>query len=131
MPSSSSRDFPELRYGRLVWARLIDRNGFGKDRPCVVLTPTERIHRGQPLLVMAITTTFAEPPPLWHVPLPWNPDPRRVRTRLAQRSAAVVEWVNVIRPEDVLDVKGDVPAKEMRQIEGQLDAWMQTRGGRP
>ena len=68
---------------------------------------------------------------MWHVPLPWNPDPRRVRTRLAQRSAAVVNWVDAIRPEDVLDVKGDVPAKELAEIERQLNAWLHTQGGRP
>jgi hypothetical protein len=60
--------------------------------------------------------------------LPWNPDPRRVRTRLAQRSAAVVNWIDVIRLEDVLATKGEVPARIMRTIEELLAKWSR-RGG--
>jgi len=112
----------------VVWASVVDHNGFAKERPCLILTPTERIRKGEPLLVMAVTTTFANPPPRWHVPLPWNPDPRRVRTRLGQRSAAVVNWVDVVRPEDVLDVKGDVPVSVMREIERQLATWADVHG---
>jgi mRNA-degrading endonuclease toxin of MazEF toxin-antitoxin module len=107
----------ELRYGRLVWARVVDRNGVPKERPCVIVTPTARIRGEEPLLVVAVTTTFPEPAPRWHVELPWNPDPRRVRTRLARRSAAVVNWLDTIGVDDVLDVKGDVPAEAMRRIE--------------
>ena len=78
---------------------------------------------------MAVTTTFPDPPPKWHVPLPWNPDPRRVRTGLAQRSAAVVNWVDVIPPGGALQVRGEVPAKVMRQVEAQLAAWAEEEAG--
>src|SRR5258708_6590682 len=113
---------PALRYGRLILARIADRNGFQKERPAIIVTPTARIADEEPLLVVAVTTTFPDPPPANHVSLPWNPDPRRVITRLATRSAAVVDWLAAIRPADVLDVKGEVPAKQMRAIQNLLDA---------
>src|SRR5947207_9183970 len=117
---SSRSAQPGLRYGRIIWAVITDRRGSRKERPAIIITPTERITPGELLLVMAVTTTYPEPPPPWHVELPWYPDPRRVGTRLGQRSAAVVEWLNKISPEDVLELKGDVPQKVMREIERQL-----------
>jgi mRNA-degrading endonuclease toxin of MazEF toxin-antitoxin module len=102
---------------------MVDRNGAAKERPCIIVTPSDRIRKEDPLPVMAVTTTFADPPPAWHVPLPWNPNPRQVGTGLARRSAAVVSWVNSVRVEEVLDVRGEVPAKVMRRIEQELAAW--------
>jgi mRNA-degrading endonuclease toxin of MazEF toxin-antitoxin module len=122
-------DLDHLRYGGIVWARVMDRNGIRKERPCIVMTPTARISREQPLLVVAITTTFADPPPKWHVALPWHPDPRRVGTGLARRSAAVVNWLDTIRVDDVLDVKGSVPPAVMRRIEAIQEEWATERPG--
>jgi mRNA-degrading endonuclease toxin of MazEF toxin-antitoxin module len=121
----------ELKYGCVIVAEMSDRNGIRKTRPGIVLTPTERISEASPLLVMAITTTFSEAPPPWHVPLPWNPDPGHVRTHLARRSAAVVTWVGQLGVSDVLAVRGEVPIRVMREIEAQLSAWseQQTREG--
>jgi len=76
----------ELRYGRVIWAVLKDDNGFRKRRPAVILTPTNEITATEPFVVAAVTTTFRDSPPPDHVELPWNPDARRVSTRLAQRS---------------------------------------------
>jgi mRNA-degrading endonuclease toxin of MazEF toxin-antitoxin module len=119
MRDTTERD-KSFRYGRIIWARVTDRRGNRKDRPCIILTPNTELAPHKPLLVMAVTTTFPNPPPRWHIPLPWNPDPRRVRTALAQRSAAVVDWLDTIAPADVLDIRGDVPAKVLREIEEQL-----------
>jgi mRNA-degrading endonuclease toxin of MazEF toxin-antitoxin module len=94
-----------------------DRRGNAKRRPAIILTPTHLIRPDSDLLVMAITTTLPEPPPPWHVPLPWNADARKVVTRLAQRSAAVVNWVDVVRVSDVLEINGVLPAKVLREIE--------------
>ena len=55
------------------------------------------------------------------------PGPYAVVTR---RSAAVVNWVEVIRPEDVLDVKGDVPVQVMREVEQQLASWAEAQSPR-
>jgi hypothetical protein len=40
-----------------------------------------------------------------------------VVTRLVQRSAAVVNWVDVVRVSDVLEINGVLPAKVLREIE--------------
>lgn len=47
----------------------------------------------------------------------WNTDARKVVTRLVQRSAAVVNWVDVVRVSDVLEINGVLPAKVLREIE--------------
>jgi mRNA-degrading endonuclease toxin of MazEF toxin-antitoxin module len=120
--TSSQFSRPALRYGRLVWARIADRNGYEKERPAIIVTPTAQISSSEPVLLVAVTTTFPDPPPASHVPLPWNSDPRRVATLLARRSAAVVEWLATVRLADILEVKGDVPAKQMRIIQHLLDA---------
>ena len=65
---------------------------------------------------MAITTTFRDPPPPNHVELPWNPDPRRVSTGLARRSAAVLNWLESVYLDEVDEVIGTVPPKLMRHI---------------
>ena len=105
-----------------MWAVLRDARGYRKERPAIVLTQTKEISSESPFVVMAITTTFSDPPPRNHVPLPWNPDPRRVGTRLAQRSAAVVTWLDTLYPDEVIDLKGEVPAALMRELQERLAA---------
>jgi mRNA-degrading endonuclease toxin of MazEF toxin-antitoxin module len=111
---------PALRHGRLIWAIVKDRRGFRKERPAIVLTPTAEIAKDQPIVVMAVTTTFGEPPPAHHVLLPWNADPRRVGTRLRQRSAAVVTWLDTLYPDEIIDFKGDVPPGIMEDLQRRL-----------
>jgi len=108
---------PELGYGRIIWASVRDRRGFRKDRPCIIISRSEDIRADRPIAVMAVTTTFSDPPPHWHVTLPWNNDPRRVVTRLSERSAAVVEWLDWVDPRDVLDFGGEVPAAKLAEID--------------
>src|SRR5687767_4167604 len=119
---------PSLSYGDIIWADVRDRHGNTKRRPAIILTPTDLIRSDGELLLMAITTTFAKPAPAWHVPLPWNPDPRKVMTRLARRSAAVVNWVDIVRVQDVLELKGMVPQKVLREIERLQDELVAQEG---
>jgi hypothetical protein len=111
------RGSQELRYGRIIWATLKDHNGYRKSRPTIVLTPTNEIKENTPIVVMAITTTFGEPPPDDHVPLPFNPDPRRVGTQLARRSAAVTSWLDTLYADEITGYCGDVPPALMRRIQ--------------
>ena len=111
---------PDLRYGRIIWARVTDTRGYRKDRPCIVLTPTAEITHNAPMVVMAITTTFPDPTPPDCVVLPWNNDPRKTRTQLSRRSAAVTTWLETIYPDEVLPVRGDVPAHVMQAIQTKL-----------
>lgn len=110
----------ELRYGRVVEAVFTDHNGIQKPRTALVLTPTADISPQQPLVLMAITTTFPDPPPPRVIPLPWNNDPRRVSTGLARRSAAMVDWIQACEPVAILHVSGDVPPKYMNRIQHAL-----------
>jgi|SRR6266550_9104167 len=88
----------------------------------VVLTPASDIEENSPLVVMCITTSFPNPPPEDHILLPWNADPRRVETKLAKRSAAVVSWLDTLYPDEVLELKGRVPGLVMERIQSRLRA---------
>jgi hypothetical protein len=106
---------PDLRRGRIVWAAVRDRKGARKERPVVILTATEDIHPDKSLEVMAVTTSFPDPPPADHVELPWHP--RGIAsTRLRRRSAAVLSWITEIRPAHILSFHGDVPPRLMTEI---------------
>src|SRR4051812_456523 len=109
-----------LQHGQIIWAVLKDRNGFRKRRPGIVLTPTAQISPDKPLVILCVTTTFSDPPPADHIPLPWNNDPRRVATGLAQRSAAVIDWLDILYPDEILEVKGRVPPSLMAEIQNRL-----------
>jgi mRNA-degrading endonuclease toxin of MazEF toxin-antitoxin module len=111
---------PQLRRGRIVWTEILDHNGHAKRRPAVILTPTSEIKEGAPFVVVAVTTTYPDPAPDDHVELPWH-NAKHPVTRLTQRSAAVVSWLNTIMPEQVEGFAGDTPAKQMKAIEEKLD----------
>ena len=117
MPSKQ----PDLRRGRIVWADLADPRGHVKRRPVVILTPTDEIRDEQPFTVMAISTSYADPPPDDHVELPWNADCRRVRTRLNRRSAAVISWLGMMTSEQLEEFAGEVPEDLMIRILEKLD----------
>jgi hypothetical protein len=70
---------------------------------------------------MAISTSYPTPPPLGHVELPWHNDKKRVSTRLNQRSAAVVNWLRFVHPDEIEELAGDVPPRKMLEILQQLD----------
>jgi hypothetical protein len=69
--------------------------------------------------VVAVTMTFANPPPSDCVPIPWHPRGHPV-TQLRQRSAAVVSWLASIESSDIVGFGGNVPEKTMRQIQTKL-----------
>ncbi len=110
----------KLRCGQIVWATVKDHNGFRKSRPVIILTSDADIAAGIPLVVMAVTTTFTNPPPKDFIELPWNHDPRRVSTGLARRSAAVVMWLDTVYADEITDIIGTVPLKSMKQIQQRL-----------
>jgi hypothetical protein len=85
-----SIDRSEIRCGSIVWAVVRDHHGFRKRRPVIILTPDDEISEDQPLAIMAITTTYPDPPERDQIELSWNADRRKVGTGLARRSAAVL-----------------------------------------
>jgi mRNA-degrading endonuclease toxin of MazEF toxin-antitoxin module len=98
---------------------LRDHNGIAKRRPVIIITPTAEI-ADEPLIVMAITTTFSDPPPEDHILLPWHPAGRSL-TKLRRRSAAVLSWIEEVRPTDLTELAGDVPARLMTEILARLN----------
>jgi mRNA-degrading endonuclease toxin of MazEF toxin-antitoxin module len=110
---------PSLRYGRIVYAWVPDRNGYAKLRPALVLTPEFSPDPNTQIVVAAITTTFSEPPEPYCVKLPWHPS-GRVSTNLRQRSAVVVNWLATISPNDVVGYGGDVPRRIMDKVQQKL-----------
>ncbi|MEA2709002.1 MAG: mRNA interferase MazF [Phycisphaerales bacterium] len=98
---------PSIRYGRIVFAWIEDRNGYGKLRPAAILTSDEEIPDAEKLVVAAITTTFADPPPPFCVPIPWHPRGHPV-THLNQRSAVVTNWLAMLATDNVVGFAGDV-----------------------
>jgi hypothetical protein len=110
---------PSIRYGRIIYAWIRDRNGFGKLRPGIIITSDEEITADGPLAVAAVTTAFGDPPPASHNPVPWHPEGHPV-TRLNRRSAAVVDWLSAIEPDDIVGFGGDAPARVMRLIQEKL-----------
>jgi len=63
----------------VVWAELVDPNGYRKVRPGVVVTPTADINSGKPVRVVAITTRLPNPLPDDYDLLPWIGKGRRAR----------------------------------------------------
>jgi mRNA-degrading endonuclease toxin of MazEF toxin-antitoxin module len=100
---------------------LADTRGHLKRRPCVILTPTNEIDLQEELAVMAISTSYPEPTPVGYVELPWHNDKRRVPTRLSRRSAAVVNWLRFVHPDEIEEFAGDVPPTTMLEILKHLD----------
>jgi mRNA-degrading endonuclease toxin of MazEF toxin-antitoxin module len=111
-----SVEFHELREGRIVWAIVRDPNGFRKRRPAVILTPTLEISRNQPLVLMAITTSYPDPAPAHYIELPWHPNRRQTSTGLARRSAAVLNWLDTVYPDEIDGIIGIVPGRALAEI---------------
>lgn len=103
-----------------MWAVVRDRKGFRKERPAIILTATDQIASDEPLEVMAITSTFPDPAPADHVELPWHSQ-GRVSTGLRRRSAAVISWLDLVHPADILRLHGDVPLPLMIRILQRLE----------
>lgn len=109
-------DVQQIEQGRIVWAVLpsSDRKS-QKHRPAVILTSTRDIVPGEPLVAVALSTTFDEPLGPECVRLPWNRS-GAVRTRLRKPTVAVCNWLVELDAEDIEQFGGIVPVKEMREI---------------
>jgi mRNA-degrading endonuclease toxin of MazEF toxin-antitoxin module len=101
---------------------LLDPQGRNpKDRPCVLVSTSERIADGGPFEVVAITTLLPNPLPFDHVELPWHLQ-RHPRTGLNKPNAAVCSWLVEVEASRVDRAIGHVPGKKMRQIAAVLRA---------
>jgi hypothetical protein len=90
-----------MQSGEIVWVRMVDPNGVNeKVRPVVVLTTSEEISAGFPIVGASVTTTLPDPLTDDYVELPWHPQ-GRVRTSLRRRCAVLCTWLVQIDPAQV------------------------------
>jgi hypothetical protein len=62
-----------VKQGEILWARCVDPQGANeKSRPLVVLTLSEQIAHGEPIVAAAITATLPNPLTDEYVELPWS-----------------------------------------------------------
>lgn len=105
-----------MQQGSIVWAQVRDDHGGNpKERPLVIVTPTDQIGHATPIVAVAVTTSFREPIEPSMVALPWQVD-GKVRTRLRRPCVAVCDWMVEIRESDVLRVGGVCPDGVLRKI---------------
>ena len=110
------------RYGQIVRAEVKDRNGYRKKRPVVILTGSNEIAWDEPIAVMAITTKKLGPPlPPNYVRLPSAGEPGSEITGLPEFSAAVSDWLDIIYPDQIKRVYGNVPSDIMSEIQRRVD----------
>lgn len=105
----------QLAQGCIVWASISDPRGRLKKRPLVIVTETSEIVLDNPIVAVAVTTTFPEPPTRQYVELPWD---RRGHpaTKLARRSAAVCNWLVELTTSQVEEIKGFIPTRTLIEI---------------
>ncbi len=110
-----------LGYGRIVVvADMLDPNGVNpKDRPAVVVTPSDELDAGGPVIVAAISTLRPGPVPEDHVPLPWHRQ-GHPRTGLKTNCAVVCRWLEKIDPSRIARVIGFVPGRKLEEIAATL-----------
>ena len=105
-----------IRQGEILWARGADPQGANeKLRPFVVLTLSEEIARGDPIVAAAITTTLPDPLTGEYVELPWHPN-GAVRTRLKKRCAVCCRWLAKLDQDNIEEIRGHVPSDKLREI---------------
>jgi mRNA-degrading endonuclease toxin of MazEF toxin-antitoxin module len=91
-----------------------------KNRPVVIITPTEEISVDDVIVAVAITGRIEKPLPKICVRLPWHRG-GHPRTGLSKPSVARCDWLVAIRAENVIEKLGVVPPKQLQQIIDTVD----------
>ena len=105
-----------LQQGSIVWVSVSDPNGVNpKERPAVVVTPTEEIVSGEAIVLVAVTSTFTRPLPANRIELPWHTAGHPV-TGLKRRCVAVCDWLITIDQTAIINIAGNVPNRVLNTI---------------
>src|SRR5271169_4982001 len=97
-----------IKQGDIVRARSTDPRGVNeKRRPFVVLTLSEEIANGEPIVAAAISGTLPSPLTDEYVELPWHPS-GAVRTGLRKRCAVCCRWKKELDQNDIEETCGHV-----------------------
>jgi len=105
----------EFQQGQVCSALISPGRGNPKLRPVILVTPTPEIAAGEPIVAIAVSTTFTEPLSPDQIELPWERNGRCI-TGLSKRSVAVCTWLMKIRASDIREIRGCVPPRALRRI---------------
>ena len=106
----------KIAQGTIAWAEVDDPKGRKrKMRPIVIITKTPEIALDRPIVAVAITTTYPDPPTDEYVELPWMRSCHPA-TGLSKRSAAACKWLISVKPSEIKEIRGYVPTKYLLQI---------------
>ena len=105
----------DYRQGQVCAALIHPERGEPKRRPVVIITRTEEIRADQPVVVVAVSTTFTEPLSADQIELPFETR-GRCSTGLARRSVAVCSWLTKLATSDLGEVRGHVPPPILLKI---------------
>ena len=113
-------ELTSLQAGLIIQARVKPKHGQEKVRPGLILTPTEDIQKGEPIVCLAITGSPLYPCRPEYVPVPWARN-GHVSTGLRKPSFVVCNWSFVICASQVVSVKGFLPKKYLTEIYERLN----------
>ena len=106
---------PVLCQGSIVCARVCDpAGGNEKERPLVVITKDSDIST-DPLVAVAVTSTFRRPLQAGQIEIPHHPD-GKTRTGLKKPSIAICDWCVAIPKSRITKIIGVVPPRIMLEI---------------
>ena len=93
---------PNLRQGQIVWVPVADKNGYCKEHPVIILTPTEDIDSAPQLFGVVASHTAAKrhPRPDHYLPIPHHPQ-RLCSTKLPRETVAVCDWVVPVKKREI------------------------------
>jgi len=110
----------ELQQGSIIWIDATDPRGQNiKKRGFVILNQTAAIQAGHPLICVAITGTYREPPDPMLVPMRWNPQ-GTTETGLTKKCFAKCDWVRVVpasKTEGSIEYDGICQGKRVKKID--------------
>lgn len=110
---SSSR---ALRQGSIVWAVIRDPRGANpKDRPVVIISPTDEMRPGGEVAGVAVSSSVPTPPPPNCIELPWQAQ-GNAATGFRKPCWAVCDWAVVLRYEDVDEPVGYIAGDTLRRV---------------
>lgn len=118
-----------LAQGSIIEASVLDTQGRNpKRRPLVIISPTEQIQDGEPFYCAAITGSLPTILPDDHVLIPYSNSGRHPYTGLSKRCAAVCSWAVRVKPEDVIEIRGTVPTKQLQTIINKIAEMLPGKG---
>ena len=89
-------EISELKQGSIVWVKATDPRGHNpKMRAFVVITATASIKSGDPIVAVAVTSTFREPLDPMMVPMRWNAA-GTTESGFTKKCVAKCDWAIII-----------------------------------